>query len=232
MEPRNRSRVRLDIEELKYRATPAVLTLMVAVVTALAALTVPSRVSAQGPTAPVWSIVIQTAPGLPQDVWVTGQGNNQDGWHGGGCLCLGPLAQGAGVTMHATVLTDFVSAGIYGVDGMPVSPGTYTLPGGQLLTDGRTGPAEIVGPREYTIASGKTFFVVFDAYVVESNLDQFGIPKGLTTKFLFTFDFDPSDPDSYGNTQRYVANWLEVPGVGFIPFLNEGVLMTNVQLRD
>ena len=232
MKARNQSRVWLDIEELKYRATPAVLTLMVAVVAALAALTVPSRVSAQGPTAPVWSIQIQTAPGLPQDVWVTGQGNNQDGWHGGGCLCLGPLAQGAGVTMHATVLTDFVSAGIYGVDGEPVAADTYTLPGGQLLTDGRTGPAEIVEQRDYTIAPGKTFFVVFDAYVVESNLDAFGIPKGLNTRFLFTFDFDPNDPDSYGNRQRNVANFLEIPGIGFIPFLNEGLLMTNVRLCD
>jgi len=157
----------LGIEELKYRATPAVLTFMVAVLTALAVLAAPARVSAQGPTAPVWSVTLQTAPGLPQDIWVTGQGNNQDGWHGGGCLCLGPLAQGAGVTMHATVLTDPVGGGVYGLNGTPVAPGTYTLPGGQLLTDGRTGPAEIVAPREYTIAPGKTFFVAFDAYVVE-----------------------------------------------------------------
>jgi len=205
---------------------------MAAVVAVLALLAVPSRVSAARPTAPVWSIVITTAPGLPQDVWVTGQGNNQDGWHGGGCLCLGPLAQGAGVTMHATVLTDFVLAGVYGVDGAPVPPGIYTLPGGQLLTDGRTGPAEIVGPLDYTIAPGKTFFVVFDAYVTESNLDAFGIPKGLHTRFLFTFDFDPNDPNSYGNRQRNVANWLEIPGFGFVPFLNEGVLMTNVRLRN
>jgi hypothetical protein len=134
--------------------------------------------------------------------------------------------------MHATVLTDFVLAGIYGVDGTPVKAGTYRLPGGQLLTDGRTGPAEIVGPRDYTIAPGETFFVVFDAYVVESNLDAFGIPKGLNTRFLLTFDFDPSDPDSYGNRQRNVANFLEIPGFGFVPFLNEGLLMTNVRLRN
>jgi len=232
MEPRNQSRVRLGIEELKCRPTPAVLTFMVAV--ALAVLAAPARVSAQGPTAPVWSVTLQTAPGLPQDIWVTGQGNNQDGWHGGGCLCLGPLAQGAGVTMHATVLTDPVGGGVYGVDGMPVPPGPYTLPGGQLLTAGRTGPAEIVEPREYTIAHGKTFFVVFDAYVVESNLAPLGFPKGLTLKSMYTFDFDPSDPDEYGYKVRNVALWADFTGTGnfFFPFLNEGLLMTNVRLRD
>ena len=192
-----------------------------------------ARVSAGAPTAPVWSIVIQTAPQLPQDGWITGHGNNQDGWTGGGSLCLGPLAQGAGVTMHATVLTDVVWGGVYGLDGTPVPAGTYTLPGGQLLTDGRTGPAEIVGPRDYTIAPGETFFVVFDAYVVESNLAALGIPRGLTVKFMFTFDFDPLDPGEYGNRQRNVANWVDFTGTGnsFIPFLNEGVLMTNVRLR-
>src|SRR5436190_20347158 len=115
------------------------------------------RASAVPPTAPVWGVVFSTAPGLPQDVWITGQGNNTDGWHGGGCLCLGPLAQGVGVTMHATVLTDVVAGGVYGVDGTPVEAGTYTFPGGTLLTEGRTGPAEIVGPRDSDSSWGETF---------------------------------------------------------------------------
>src|SRR5262249_17181383 len=56
-----------------------------------------------------------TAPGLPQDVWVTGRGNNQDGWISAGVLCLGPLAQGFGPTQHATLDADVIQAGIYGV---------------------------------------------------------------------------------------------------------------------
>jgi hypothetical protein len=203
------------------------------VVVLLAAFSGLARVSAGAPTAPVWSLVITTAPGLPQDVWFTAKGNNTDGWNGGGVLCLGLLAQGLGPTQHATVDADVVWAGIYGVDGTPVDPGTYTLPGGQLLTDGRTGPAELLGPRDYTLTPGKTFFMVFDAYVVESNLADLGIPQGLTVKFMFTFDFDPTDPGSYGNRQRYVANWVDFTGTGlfFVPFLNEGVLMTNIRLR-
>jgi hypothetical protein len=135
--------------------------------------------------------------------------------------------------MHATVLTDVVSGGVYGVDGAPVAAGTYTFPGGQLLTDGRTGPAEIVEARDYDIIPGETFFVICDAYVVESNLAAFGIPKGLEVKFMFTFDFDPWDPNEYGNRQRNVANWVDFSGTGnfFTPFLNEGVLMTNVRWR-
>ena len=111
------------------------------------------------------------------------------------------------------------------------APGTYTLPGGQLFTDGRTGPAELLGPRDYTLTSGKTFFMIFDAEVINSNIGL--LPKGFKTKFMFTFDFDPNDPDSYGNRQRYVANWADFFGTGkFSPFLNEGVLMTNVRLRN
>jgi hypothetical protein len=220
----------LGIEKLEYRATPAVLTLMVAMVATLSILAVPARVSADQPTAPVWSLVVTTAPGLPQDVWFAAMGSNTNGWTGGGVLCLGLLAQGLGPTQHATVDADVGSAGIYGVDGQPVPPGTYTLPGGQLLTDGRLGPAELLGPRDYTLTPGGTFFMIFDAEVINSNISI--LPKGTTTKFMFTFDFDPSDPDSYGNRQRYVANWLDIPGIGFIPFLNEGVLMTNVRLRD
>jgi hypothetical protein len=232
MEPRNRSRVRLGIEELKYRATPAMLTLIVAVVAALAVLSVPARVSADEPTVPVWSLVVTTAPGLPQDVWFAANGNNTDGWRGGGCLCLGPLAQGLGPTQHATVLVDVYSAGIFGVDGTPVAPGTYTLPGGQILTDGPLGPAELQGPRDYTLTPGETFFIAVDAELIESNIPL--LPKGTTVKFMLTFDFDPHDPDSYGNRTRYVAAWADFTGTGnsFFPFLNEGVLMTNVRLRD
>ena len=223
-------RVWLGIDELQYRITPVLKLMLAALAVALVVLAVTARLSADQPTAPVWSIVIQTAPGLPQDVWLTGKGNNTDGWTSGGVLCLGILAQGVGVTQHATVDADVVSAGIYGVDGTPVPPGTYELPGGTLMTDGRTGPAELLGPRDYTLTPGKTFFIIFDAYVIDSNIDV--LPKGTSTKFMFTFDFDPDDPDSYGYNVNYVANWFDIPGFGFVPFLNEGLLMTNMRLRD
>src|SRR5262249_9165836 len=50
-------------------------TVLTPVVPALAS----QPLSASAATAPVWEFVISTAPGLPQDVWVTGRGNNQDG---------------------------------------------------------------------------------------------------------------------------------------------------------
>jgi hypothetical protein len=204
------------------------LTMLASAVPALA----DQPMSAGASTVPVWSFVISTAPGLPQDVWVTGRGNNPDGWISAGVFCIGPLAQGFGPTQHATIDVDVVQAGIYDVDGTPVLPGTYTLPGGVVMTSGRTGPAELLGPRDYTLTHGKTFFIIFDARVVESDLAI--APKGLTLNFMFTFDFDPDDSVSYGNTQRYIANWVDFTGTGlfFIPFLNEGIMMTNVRLRE
>src|SRR5262249_26776907 len=130
----------------------------------------------------------------------------------------------------ATIDVDIVEAGIYGVDGTPVPPGTYTLPGGTLFTCGRTGPAELWGPKDYTLTPGKTYFIIFDARVVESDIDI--APKDFILKFMFTFDFDADDVGSYGNTQRYIANWIDFTGTGlfFFPFLNEGIMMTNIFL--
>jgi hypothetical protein len=99
------------------------------------------------------------------------------------------------------------------------------------MTSGRTGPAELLGPRDYTLTVGKTFFIIFEVRVVESDLPI--APKGLTLLGMFTFDFDPDDPASYGNTQRYIANWLDFTTTGdFFPFLNEGLMMTNVRLSE
>src|SRR5262249_42465140 len=120
----------------------------------------PGFVSAGRSTAPVWKIVIGTAPGLEQDVWVTGMGNKLDGWISAGVLCIGPLAQGFGPTQHATLDADIVAAGIFGIDGTPVPPGTYTLPGGTVSTSGPTGPAQLWPPRDFTLTPGKTFFII------------------------------------------------------------------------
>jgi hypothetical protein len=196
----------------------------------LATLPAPAGVRAEGPGDPVWHFVISTASGLPQDIWITGMGNDRDGWISAGVFCLGPLAQGFGPTQHATIDVDVVAAGIYGIDGTPVPPGTYTLPGGAVSTSGRTGPAQIWGPRDFTLTPGKTFFIAFRARVVESDLAI--APKGLTLMGMLTFNFDPLDPQSYGNRQRYIANWVDFTGTGlfFVPFLNEGIMMTNVRL--
>jgi len=123
-----------------------------------------------------------------------------------------------------------IRAGLYGVEGTPVPPGTYTLPGGPVPS-GRSGPAELWGPRDYTLTPGRTFFIIFEAHAVESNIPF--VPKGSTLLAMFTFDFDPEDPASYGNTQRFIANWVDFTGTGdaFSPFLNEGLMMTNIRLQ-
>ena len=112
--------------------------------------------------------------------------------------------------------------------------GTYTLPGGQLLTDGRTGPAEIVGPREYTIAPARPSSWSSTPTWWSRISPTFGFPKGLTAQIHVHVRLRPADPTSTATRQRNVANWADFTGTGgfFVPFLNEGLLMTNVRLRD
>src|SRR5215207_9767606 len=96
------------------RRPVALMLAAVGVVLVLPALIVSSTAQGTGPaTAPRWSVVVTTAPHAPQDVWFTATGNNDDGWHGGGCLCLGGLAQGLGPTDHATILIDVVEGGVF-----------------------------------------------------------------------------------------------------------------------
>ena len=160
----------------------------------------------------------------PQDVWFTATGNNADGWNGGGCLCLGGLAQGLGPGDHATILIDVVEGGVFGVDGTPVPAGTYTAPGATIFRD-LTGPGAELEDREFDMTPGRTFYVIVNAYIVESNIPELP-PAGTMLTSMFTWDFDPDD---LGRTENLAVNWFDIPGLGFFPFLNEGVLMTNVR---
>jgi len=196
----------------------------VGVVLVLAALISLSPARGAGPaTAPRWSVVVTTAPHAPQDVWFTATGNNDDGWRGGGCLCLGGLAQGLGPTDHATVLIEVVEGGVFGVDGTPVDPGTYIAPGPTVIRD-RTGPGAELEDRVFEMEEGRTFYVIVNAYIVESNIPELP-PAGTMLSSMFTWDFDP---DQLGRTENLSVNWFDF-GFGFFPFLNEGVLMTNVR---
>jgi hypothetical protein len=202
----------------------ALVLVAVGVVLVLPALILSSPAQDAGPaTAPRWSVVVTTAPHAPQDVWFTATGNNDDGWHGGGCLCLGGLAQGLGPTDHATVLIDVVEGGVFGVDGTPVDPGMYTAPGATVIRD-RTGPGAELEDREFAMLEGRTFYVIVNAYIVESNIPELP-PAGTMLSSMFTWDFDP---DQLGRTENLSVNWFDF-GEGFFPFLNEGVLMTNVR---
>jgi len=160
--------------------------------------------AADPPTADRWHVAVTTAPQIPQDVWFAGTGNNADGWTSGGSICLNQLAQGFPNGEQVTMLLDIVEGGILGEDGAPVAPGTYTFPG-------------ITEPEfDYDVMNGTSFYVVLDAFIVQSNLDAF--PQGETFTFMFMWDYAP------GRTDRHVVLWLEFDGV-FVPFLNEGTMM-------
>lgn len=189
----------------------------------LALLGAPTGALADPPTQPRWSYVVSTAPHHPQDIWVSGTGNNVDGWVGGGSVCVGPLAAGLGPGDHATIQLRPLEGGIYGVDGTPVPPTTYVAPGSEGEPGEPTGPAEELEAREFVMEPGRVFYAIFEGYVVESNIP--GIVKGSTLRIMFTWDFDPN---RLGRTESLGVAWLDFGG-GFFPFLNEGVLMTNVR---
>jgi hypothetical protein len=210
MEPRNEThepkalQVRRDVPKLRLRiATLSGLAL------ALAALAIPLTPSAADPpTAPRWYVGVTTAPHIPQDVWFAGKGNNTDGWTSGGSICLNQLAQGMPNGEQATFLLDIVEGGIFGEDGTPVEPGTYTFPGIEL------------DDFDYDVTKGTTFYVILDAYVVQSKLPAF--PQGETFTLMFMWDF------AEGRTDPHVVLWVNTP-FGFVPFLNEGIMMANVR---
>jgi hypothetical protein len=162
------------------------------------------------PAADRWSIVVTTAPTNPQDIWFAANGSNTSGWLGGGNVCLvWPLAQGLTKNDHATIKVDVESAGIFGVDGTPVAPGSYVAPAG---TDY---PA-----RTFEVVPGQTFFVITQGQVIESNIAF--LPKGATLRLMLTFD------TIMGRATQEVAAWMATPS-GFVPFLNEGPMMTNLR---
>ncbi|HEY8505040.1 MAG TPA: hypothetical protein VIL46_10700 [Gemmataceae bacterium] len=162
------------------------------------------------PSAPYWSVAVSTAPHLPQDVWFAGTGNNEDGWFSGGSICLNQLAQGFPKGEQLTALVDIVEGGIYGVDGTPVPPGTYTFPG-------------ITEPDfDYTVTSEITFYVILDTYVVFSRLPE--LPEGTRLRSLWMWDYED------GRNDVHVVQWIDF-GFGFVPSLNEGVMMANTRLH-
>lgn len=181
---------------------------------------------ADPPTEPRWSVVVSTAPQTPQDVWFTTGGNNTDGWHGGGCICVGPLAQGLGPGDHATGLIDIFEGGIIGVDGMPVEPGIYFAPGIPFPLGPKNGPGAELPGRNFEVVAGQTFYVAGTNAIVESNLDALGLPKGAVVPVMFTFNLD-----GLGRSEQQAVIWADF-GFGFMPFLDEGLLMTNVRILD
>ena len=160
---------------------------------------------------PKWSIIVSTAPGLPQDVWFTGSGSNDVGWKGGGVICLNHLAQGFDGGEQLTLLVDVQQAGVYGPDGKPVPAGTYTFPGIDLP------------PVDYTVAEGKTYYVILNGYVVNSQIPGFDVGTIVTIMFMWDHQL--------GNNNTQVVSWMKTT-TGFVPFLNEGIMKIVEKLHN
>lgn len=177
-------------------------------IAALVALYLSPALMAAPPSSPRWSVEVTTAPHLPQDVWFAGMGNNSDGWNGGGSICLNQLAQGFPPGEQVTALVSIVEGGIYGIEGMPVPSGTYTFPG-------------ITEPTiDYAVTPGVTFYVILDSYIVYSKLPLF--PKGARFRSLWMWNYVE------GRNDVNIVQWIDF-GFGFIPLLNEGVMMANTR---
>jgi hypothetical protein len=157
-----------------------------------------------------YSFTIQGAAGLPQDIWVSALGSNLGGWESGGSLCLGPLAQGLDIGQHTTILTNVIEAGILGVDGQPVAAGDYFAPGIEVPS------------RNFTLTNGKSFYVIMDGFVAESNIPMF--PARAHVPFMFTFEF------VQGHVEQEMVTWTQDPEGNWFPFLNEGLQSTNIRL--
>lgn len=164
-----------------------------------------------------WSLTIQGAAKLPQDVWVSALGSNTTGWQSGGSICLGLLAQGFEPGDSITILTDVVAAGLFGPDGFPVpttdannDPIVYFAPGIELPD------------RYFTLAEDRSFYVIIDGYVVESTQPEV-FPVGVNVPLMFTFEYQE------GRAELEMVAWtLDAKGEWF-PFLNEGLMMANVR---
>lgn len=164
-----------------------------------------------------WHFVISTAPHYPQDVWLTGNGSNDSGWRGGGCICL-RHAQGFGPGESVTVLTDVASAGVYGPDGEPMP--AFDDNGDPIVY---TASSSEFGDLEFTVKPGETFFVIVDGEVVASQLDDF--PVGTELDVMFTWDY------RLGRDTPTMVAWFPDGSGGWFPFLNEGPMMANVRQR-
>jgi hypothetical protein len=176
-----------------------------------ASATPPSGDAAVPGPAPTWSVQVGTAAGIPQDIWITAEGNNVDGWQGAGSIALvGPLPEG-GVGVRTVAVVDSIEqGGIVGVDGTPVAPGTYTAPG-------------ITEPTiQFDVVAGQTFYVVFHEHIANTNFPLFHV--GEKIRAMFTFN------TVLGHTDQNLINWADF-GTGLQPFLNEGTMMTNIHQR-
>src|SRR5262249_33830762 len=138
-----------------------------------------------------------------------------DGWHGGGVMVLGHLSQLFDSGQRAILEANIVEGGLIGIDGTPVQPGAYLAPSPEI------------GNRTFEVVSGQSFYLIVDFIVVNSNITESVVgptPVGPTSRLMSTF------AAAEGYSQQPLVAWVDFGG-GLFPFLNEGVMMTNLRRR-
>jgi hypothetical protein len=70
---------------------------------------------------------------------------------------------------------------------------------------------------------GVTFYTIVDFNVSESNIDLFA--PGDSGQLMFTFD------TTLGRVEQELVLWFPDGFGGYFPFLNEGLMSTNLRLR-
>lgn len=75
--------------------------------------------------------------------------------------------------------------------------------------------------RSFTLENGQSYYVIIDGYIVESTTEDF--QAGTHFPLMFTFDYVE------GRVEQELVAWTQDADGDWFPFLNEGLMMTNVR---
>lgn len=137
-------------------------------------------------------------------------------------------------------MLDIFEGGVVGNDGNPVGL-SFDSNGNPIIAPIGTitnfvAPSQELEDRHFTVGNGQTFYVKFTAEAVNSltEVSQIISPVDRIVKGMFTFD------RAEGRTDQFVVFWVDLGSLFgdfnlndvLMPFLHEGVMMTNIHLNS